>query len=138
MESMSRLRLIFGRAQNPRRRSFHYQDIGLNWTSIVLMQFFTQLVFLDRAGANIANMFCKMWESWGITESRRQLLVRDGAANMCVGGELAEIDSIHCTVHRLQLVIEDAILSKRAITDLLAKCRRLATHFNHSALASCL
>ena len=72
----------------------------------------------SHTGANIANMFCKMWESWGITKSRRQLFVRDGAANMCVGGELAEIDSIHCTVHRLQLVMEDAILSQRAIIDL--------------------
>lgn len=89
----------------------------------------------SHTGANIANMFCKMWESWKISESRRQLLVRDGAANMCVGGELAEIESIHCTVHRLQLVIEDAILVQRAFIDLLAKYRRLVTHFNHSALA---
>ena len=89
----------------------------------------------SHTGANIANMFCKMWESWGITKSRRQLLVRDGAENMCVGGELAEIDSIHCTVHRLQHVIEDAMFSQHAIIDLLAKCRRLATHLNHLALA---
>ena len=54
---------------------------------------------------------------------------------MSLGGDLAEINSIHCTIHRLQLVIEDAILSQRSIIDLLAKCRRLATHFNHSALA---
>lgn len=89
----------------------------------------------SHTGANIAEMFRRMWESWDISEARRQLLVRDGAANMCVGGELAEIASIHCTVHRLQLVIEDAVLTQRAIIDLLAKCRRLVTHFNHSALA---
>lgn len=89
----------------------------------------------SHTGVNIAEMFRKMWASWDIREARRQLLVRDGAANMCVGSDLAEIPSIHCTIHRLQLVIEDAILSQRAIIDLLAKCRRLVTHFNHSALA---
>ena len=53
---------------------------------------------------------------------------------MSLGGDLADIHSIHCTVHRLQLVIEDATLSQRSIIHLLVKCRRLATLFNHSAL----
>ena len=89
----------------------------------------------SHTGINISMMFQTMWDDWGIQEVRRNLLVRDGAANMSLGGDLAEINSIHCTVHRLQLVIEDAILSQRSIINLLAKCRRLATHFNHSALA---
>lgn len=76
-----------------------------------------------------------MWSSWNISKERRQLLVRDGAANMCVGGELGKIPSIHCTIHRLQLVVEDAVLTQRVIIDLLAKFRRIATHFNHSAVA---
>ena len=80
-------------------------------------------------------MFQNMWDDWGIQEVRQNLLVRDGAANMSLGGDLADINSIHCTVHRLQLVIQDAILSQRSIINLLAKCRQLATHFNHSALA---
>ncbi len=89
----------------------------------------------SHTGVNIAEMFRTMWASWNIHEARRQLLVRDGAVNMSVGSDLAEVPSIYCTIHRLQLVIEDAILSQRAIIDLLAKCRRLVTHFNHSALA---
>jgi hypothetical protein len=80
-------------------------------------------------------MFQNMWDDWGIQEVRQNLLVQDGAANMSLGGDLADINSINCTVHRLQLVIQDAILSQRSIIDLLAKCRQLATHFNHSALA---
>ena len=42
---------------------------------------------------------------------------------MSLGGDLAEINSIHCTIHRLQLVIEDAILSQRSIIDLLDRFR---------------
>jgi hypothetical protein len=89
----------------------------------------------SHTGINISEMFHNMWDDWGIQEVCRNLLVRDGAANMSLGSDLADINSIHCTVHRLQLVIQDAILSQRSIIDLLAKCRRQATHFNHSALA---
>ncbi|CAB4020764.1 zinc finger BED domain-containing 4-like [Paramuricea clavata] len=89
----------------------------------------------SHTGVNIAEMFCKICASWNIHKARRELLVRDRAANMFVGSDLAEIPSIHCTIHQLQLVIEDAILSQLAIIDLLAKGRRLVTHFNHSALA---
>ena len=89
----------------------------------------------SHTGINISEMFQNMWDDWDIHEDRRNLLVRDGAANMSLGGDLAHINSIHCTVHRLQLVIQDSIFSQRSIIDLLAKCRRLATHFNHSALA---
>ena len=53
-----------------------------------------------------------------------------------MGGYLADIASIHCTVHRLQLVINDAILRQRAVRDLLAGCRRIATQFSHSSLAN--
>lgn len=116
MGSMSRLRLTFGPAQNPRRHSFLCPDIGLNRTSHTLMLFFTALISLARTPELI-------------------LLRCFVGGELCVGGELAEIASIHCTVHRLQLVIEDAVLTQRAIIDLLAKCRRLVTHFNHSALA---
>ena len=89
----------------------------------------------SHTGFNIAEMFNKMWSDWELDESRRNLLVRDGASNMNSACQMANIPAIHCTVHRLQLVVHDAILSQSNIKDLLAKCRRVATHFNHSALA---
>ena len=76
-----------------------------------------------------------MWDSWKIQVERRHLLVRDGASNMVKGSNLAEIPSIHCTIHLLQLVVSDSIMSENIVIDVLAKCRRLVTHFNHSSLA---
>ena len=126
MGSISRLLLIFGRAQSPRRRTFHYQDIGLNWALIVLMQFFTRLIFLDRP-LELILLIC--FVRCGKARASPNL-----ADNCLFGWSSKHVRGWR--VHRLQLVIEDAaILSQGAIIDLLAKYRRLATHFNHSTLA---
>lgn len=52
------------------------------------------------------------------------------------GTEDADITSIHCTIHLLQLCVNDAVFDQRVVKDLVAKARRLATHFNYSALAT--
>ena len=80
-------------------------------------------------------MFENMYDDWKIETARRHCLVRDGASNVALGSNLVGITSIHCFIHRLQLVIHDAILSQRAVRDMLAKIRRIVTHFNHSSLA---
>ena len=85
--------------------------------------------------APTCQMFENMFEDWKIETARRHCLVRDGASNMTLGSNLLGISSIHCFIHRLQLVIHDAILSQRAVNDMLAKIRRIVTHFNHSSLA---
>ena len=54
---------------------------------------------------------------------------------MVKGSNLAENPSIHCTIHLLQLVVSDSIMSENIVIDVLAKSRRLVTHFNHSSLA---
>ena len=77
-----------------------------------------------------------MWDEWDIGQARRHLLVRDGAANMRRGADEALINSIHSTIHLLQLCINDSIFQQRMVSDLIAKCRRLCGHFNHSALAT--
>ncbi|XP_074036373.1 zinc finger BED domain-containing protein 4-like [Leptinotarsa decemlineata] len=40
-----------------------------------------------------------------------------------------------CFVHTLQLTIKDSIDCQRAVIDVIAKARRIVTHFNHSATA---
>lgn len=89
----------------------------------------------SHTGINVAEMLTEMWEQFDLKKHQRVLLLRDGATNMIAGGDLAGIPSIHCTLHRLQLVINDAIFSQRAVRDLLARCRRIATHFSHSPAA---
>ena len=90
----------------------------------------------SHTGINIPGKFINMLESWEINSKRRYILVKDGAANMSLGSKLARITLDHCTIHLLQLVIKDAVLSQRLVIDLLAKARRIAGHFNHSSKVS--
>lgn len=89
----------------------------------------------SHTGENIAHMIRKMMTDWEISEKRQHILVRDGGSNMALGLRLAEIPSVHCFLHILDLVVKDSILSQRTIIDLCAKVRRIASHFNHSSLA---
>ncbi len=76
-----------------------------------------------------------MMREWEISEERQHILVRDGASNMALGLRLANVASVHCFLHILDLVVKDSIFSQRTIIDLCAKVRRIATHFDHSSLA---
>ena len=48
---------------------------------------------------------------------------------------MANITSVHCFLHILDVVAKDSVFSQRTIIDLCAKVRRTVTHFNHSNLA---
>lgn len=89
----------------------------------------------SHTGENIDHMINKMMREWEISEERQHILVRDGASNMVLGLRLANVASVHCFLHILDLVVKDSIFSQRTIIDLCAKVRRIATHFNHSSLA---
>jgi len=52
-------------------------------------------------------------------------VVRDNAANMVEGIEKSELPAIGCTIHTLQLVIKDCILTQRTVIDMLATSRKL-------------
>ena len=45
------------------------------------------------------------------------------------------MSAIGCTIHTLQLVIKDCIMTQRVVNDILARCRRIVGYFKHSHLA---
>ena len=47
--------------------------------------------------------------------------------------DLTVAESISCFLHSLQLVLHDAIFVQRKIVDIIAKCRKIVSHFNHSS-----
>ena len=84
---------------------------------------------------NISGVLSEVFEEFTIKPERRFLLIRDGASNMIAATNLANIDSIHCTLHLLQLAINDSLKSQRTVCDVIAKCRKICTHFHHSPKA---
>ena len=83
----------------------------------------------------ISEMITKLLDSWSIEKSRVHAVVRDNAANMVAGIKKTELPAIGCTIHTLQLVIKDCIMTQRAVIDMLARSRKIVGHFKHSHLA---
>ena len=88
------------------------------------------------SGERIAAKFVSVLECWGINKPMIRTVMRDNATNMVKAFRDAEIPSVGCTLHTLQLAIHDCILDQRAVSDALAACRRLVGHFKHSSAAS--
>jgi len=83
----------------------------------------------------IAVKFQSLLDVWELTNVIHVVL-RDNAANMAKAFVDANLNSIRCALHTLQLAVHDCILDQRAVSDGLAACRRLVGHFKHSAVAS--
>lgn len=86
-------------------------------------------------GVAIADKILRLVNTWGIKIENIHLMLRDSGANMIKGCKDANIGSESCFIHTLQLVVMDSIKSQRAISDLIAVAKRIATHFGHSSLA---
>ncbi len=134
MPHMFHLRLIFGphSVESFISLTVHWVDEEFQRCSGVLS---AQHFPGSHTGENIDQMVSKMMREWEISEERQHILVRDGASNMALGLRLANVASVHCFLHILDLVVKDSIFSQRTIIDLCAKVRHIATHFNHSSLA---
>ena len=89
----------------------------------------------NHSSINIAANFKTLLSNWNISEEQVHIVVRDNAYNMQLGMELLEMDNMPCFIHVLQLIIKDSLFSQRAIKDMLANCRKMCGHFNHSSLA---
>ena len=84
----------------------------------------------------IAGKFETVLATWSIPKDSCHLVLHDNVANMVRAFQHADIPSLGCSLHILQLAIHDCIFDQRAVSDALAVCRRLVGHFKHSALAS--
>lgn len=86
-------------------------------------------------GDYISEIFLSMLEEWGLEKQNVHCMVRDGGSNMKRACSLSKIHNIDCTAHQLHLVVKEAIKKVDIISVLLAKCRKIAGHFNHSTMA---
>nr|XP_054602554.1 zinc finger BED domain-containing protein 4-like [Nothobranchius furzeri] len=108
--------------------------IDKSWQRIQLV-LNVKTMFGSHTGEYIRETFLNLLKEWDIDHERVHLVLRDSGANMVKGMRLAELPGLSCTAHTLQLVINDGLSAQRAVGDMLAKFKRIATHFNHSTVA---
>ena len=91
----------------------------------------------SHTGEYISQVFTDMLAAWEVPTDKIHLVLRDNGANMIKAIRDTSLPSFGCFAHTLQLVVHDGILSQRAVTDVLAICRRIVEHFKHSSVAYC-
>ncbi|XP_028408659.1 zinc finger BED domain-containing protein 4-like [Dendronephthya gigantea] len=120
-----------------------YISLSAHWVSDVVpsissMQSFvlhSSLFSGSHTGPAIANKFEAMLETWEIPASKCHMVITDNGANMVSGIEIVGLTRGPCFLYTLQLAIQDGIMSQRSVSDMIARSKRVVTHFNHSALA---
>src|SRR6218665_2589753 len=77
-----------------------------------------------------------MMNWWGIENQRVHLVIRDGGANMVKAIRDANLPSVSCFAHTLQLALHDAILTQPSVSELITLSRKIVGHFRHSSSAT--
>nr|XP_023693584.1 zinc finger BED domain-containing protein 4-like [Paramormyrops kingsleyae] len=89
----------------------------------------------SHTAANLATEFQAMLDHWEINHERVHVVLRDNARNMAKALDDANLKSLPCLAHTLQLVVNEGQLAQRSIADVVATGRKLIGHFKHSPLA---
>ena len=89
----------------------------------------------SHTGVAICQALESMLDSWKISKDRVHLVVADNASNMKRAMKKGRFEAQGCFAHTLQLVVNDGVLSQRAVIDLLAVCHSIVEHFRHSTIA---
>lgn len=64
------------------------------------------------------------------------VVLRDNARNMAKALDDCGVNSLGCMAHTLELAINEAVLSQRAVSDCFATGRKIVGHFKHSQVTS--
>lgn len=86
-------------------------------------------------GDIIQEHFNEMLLEWDIIYQKVHCFIRDSGSNMVRAMRLADIPDVNCTVHQLQICARTMLDSDEYIKNLIAKCKKISTHFNHSQIA---
>lgn len=86
-------------------------------------------------GTIISTKFQTMLEEWGIDRQTVHCMVRDRGSNMVRAMQLSGFEDVNCAIHQIQLCIRASVESQDWLQQLIAKLKKVATHFSHSLVA---
>lgn len=91
-------------------------------------------------GSHTATLICEAFEDmlkrWNITKEMVHVVLRDNGRNVVKAMDDCGLASLGCMAHTLQLAVNEAVLSQRAVSDCIAIGRKIVGHFKHSQVAS--
>ena len=110
----------------------HCLDENFTSSTVVL-----RVVSFDEShtAANISTLLQGVLSDYNIAKHKVHIIASDNAANITKGIHIAGCQSLPCFLHTLQLVIKDTLHEQRIISDAIAQCRSIVSHFSHSSLA---
>lgn len=111
----------------------HWIDSQFKKTSAVLN---AQCLMETHTREYIAAQILRMLGKWDITLEQVHLVVTDHTSNITKAMHDASLPHFGCFAHSLQLVINDGLLSQRAVIDIMAICKNIVEHFYQSSIAS--
>jgi len=85
-------------------------------------------------GANISVAVFSRPQEWKI-EEKAACILRNNVSNMVSGLNMANITSLLCLAHTLQLIIKDGVLIQPTVAQLLSCARSLVGHYHQSNVA---
>ena len=83
-------------------------------------------------GANIAEELENIMDEWKLDKRCLSALTTDNCSNIVSATDILECIRMTYFSHTLQLAVEQVLKLSR-VSSALARCRRLVSHFNHSA-----
>lgn len=83
---------------------------------------------------NIRNCLEEIPTLWDINSDKIHAIVRDNGRNVAKAIDDSIFNGVPCFIHTLQLAIH-AALKHDTMSQIIAKSRRIVTHFNHSNIA---
>ena len=97
----------------------------------------TKEITQAHTGMNIAEEIKGIMGEWSLSLDHVSAVTTDNASNMVLAMKTLEWTRIPCFSHSLQLAVENA-LKLSQVSHALARCRRLVSHFHHSAKSAYL
>ncbi|KAJ8353287.1 hypothetical protein SKAU_G00208540 [Synaphobranchus kaupii] len=89
----------------------------------------------SHTGDAIAATLMEMFTKWQIPLHKVHVILRDNASNMRKAMDSMRVRNLGCVAHTMQLVVNEGLLSQRAVSDAVASGRQIVGHFKHSPLA---
>lgn len=86
-------------------------------------------------GEIIANNLNNILQDWGLSTESVHCILRDRGSNMIKAMNMANLTDANCTIHQLQLCVRLAMETEEFLSPVITKCKKIATHFNHSLIA---